>query len=102
MPKLKSPHSRMIFVHSLLRAVGEGKLPLSEIYKNYIRLRPGNLISKMISRPADIRTVDVYLKTLTQHRYLGQEVAPLRDDWDVQIIHYFIQEKGRAFLASKK
>lgn len=86
------------FVHSLLRALGEQKLTLVQVHTNYRRLRPGRLFEK----PADIRTVDVYLKTLTNHEYVNQEIDTWSEGGSAQAIVYSIAKKGRDFLNGKK
>lgn len=94
--------TKIPFVRSLLMALGEQKLTLVEVHAQYVRLRPGNMFKKIFTPPADLNTVSVYLKTLTSHGYVLQEVAPWDDEGKAQVILYYIGNNGREFLNSKK
>lgn len=88
------------FVRSVLLAIGSKELTLLEVHERYIRLRPRSLFSPA----ADIRTVDVYLKTLSQpeHGYIKQDVVQLDDKKGVKTIRYSLTSKSFSFLSPNK
>lgn len=94
--------AKIPFVHSLLRALGEEKLTKEDVHRNYKKLRPGSMIKKIVTPPADLHTVDVYLKMLTDYEYVNQEVAPWSENGKAQVMLYSIGRNGRDFLNGKK
>jgi hypothetical protein len=94
----KEIEEKIPFVHSLFEVIGRNKLTKEEVHQKYIGFRPGSVFKKIFTPPVDLRTVDIYLKTLTEREYVQQEIAPWSESEKVKVILYSLLPKGLEFL----
>lgn len=89
-------------VHSLLRAVGEGKLTKEQVYQNYLGYRPGEKPEEASRPPVDLLTIEEYLLRLADSFFIEQSVVPWGNSGRVSQFVYSLDKKGRNLLNPKK
>lgn len=92
----------MLFVRTLLEIIKKKDSTLVEVYGDFIKVHPRSWFNKVFHPPADIDTVDAYLKSITNHEFIVQVPAPWSKKGNAQVILYQITDKGRSFLSGKK
>ncbi|MBP6949021.1 MAG: hypothetical protein KBC41_00515 [Candidatus Pacebacteria bacterium] len=92
-----------VVYRKVLFCVKEQKRTAEEIQNEYIRCYPQGLLAKVLSPPPGVEEIRLKLMYLVKEGFVLKELTNyIREALDKEVEIFWISDKGRSYLLSKK